>query len=142
MGQMFSMVYFILPNKFETSSIRMLTILKNKVAELTQQPLHPQLFLVDIEIFLINAIEKVIGCQIKVCVFHFTQCLFRKVQSLGFVNEYNKHDTPARFLVRKSMAIHLLPTNMVVQAYKDPVKEIPGNYRFKTKCESFIDYME
>ena len=140
-GQMFPMVYFILPNKFQTTYIRMLTILKNKVAELTQQQLRPQLFQVDFEIPVINAIEKVIGCQVKGCAFHFTQCLFRKVQSLGFVNEYNKLDSPARLLVRKCMALHLLPPNMVVQAYNDLIKEIPSNYRLKTKCESFIDYM-
>ena len=31
------------------------------------------------------------GCHMQGCLFHFAQCVYRKVKNVGLADEYNKH---------------------------------------------------
>ena len=48
------------------------------------------------------------------CLFHFGQCLWREIQSLGLRNKYTTNDT-FRMNVKKLMALAFLPVSDVTK---------------------------
>ena len=58
------------------------------------------------ELALVQSLElEFPGARIHGCYFHFTQCLWRKVQRLGLVEEY-KENTAIRHFIQR---VQLLP---------------------------------
>ena len=70
------------------------------------------------------------------CYFHFTQCLWRKVQSLGLVEEY-KEDGSIRQFIQKSAAIAFVPSNFVRVAWDGLKTEIPDHDKMKNYSDYF-----
>ena len=67
----------------------------------------PDEIMTDFELALVQSLElEFPGARIHGCYFHFSQCLWRKVQRLGLVEEY-KEDTAIRRFIQKSAAIAL-----------------------------------
>ena len=86
-GQIFPWIYAILPNKEETTYVRMLKLLQDKLRSIGLR-FRVKEFQVDFEQSMINAIKNVLKCDVKGCAFHFCQSLIRKVASLGMTTEY------------------------------------------------------
>ena len=69
----------------------LLLILRAKIIEKFQREFKPKFFLSDYESGFIAAVKqyapesKHIGCY-----FHFTQCIYRKIQNLGLTSAYKK----------------------------------------------------
>lgn len=58
------------------------------------------------------------------CFFHFTQCLYRRIQALGLSACYN-NDPEIRSLCRHLMALPLLPVEDVQQAFAALSEDVP-----------------
>ena len=73
----------------------------------------PDEIMTDFEFALVQSLElEFPGARIHGCYFHFSQCLWRKVQILGLVEEY-KENTANRRFIQKSAAIAFNPLNFV-----------------------------
>ena len=64
-----------------------------------------------------NAIKEV-HPQIKIygCWFHYTQCIWRKIQKLGLANTF-KNNIEIQAFVRQLMAIPFLPVSLINPTY-------------------------
>ena len=51
------------------------------------------------------------------CYFHYTQCIYRKTQNLGLVNQYKGNPRFQR-TVRKKFSLPFLPPGMVVPLFE------------------------
>lgn len=93
----------------------MLTLLREKSISIGTQfsPVH---FVFDFEKAMHNAIKSVFGdtSQIKECLFHFTQAIFRKVQKLGLPAETPKVIVK---LYRSLGALSMVPLNQLDDAW-------------------------
>jgi MULE transposase domain len=71
-----------------------------------QRQLRPQVVHTDFEMAAINALYNVFGVHPTGCLFHFTQCIYRKVIELGMKVEYHT-DNPqgTRKWIRRIMAL-------------------------------------
>lgn len=77
--------------------------------ELTGHRWRPERVITDFESALIAAVETELpNSRASGCYFHFTQSLWRKIQELGLVRPYTRHERVRRF-VRKVMSIGYLP---------------------------------
>ena len=57
------------------------------------QHISPEEIMTDFELALVQSLElEFPGARIHGCYFHFAQCLWRKVQRLGLVEEYKEDD--------------------------------------------------
>jgi hypothetical protein len=74
---------------------------------------NPSRFIIDYEMGAINALQHVFpDAQIKGCLFHFAQSVWRHVQSLGMAMEYNSSSL-VKSWVRQSMALALVPEESI-----------------------------
>ena len=69
------------------------------------------------------------------CFFHYTQCLFRRIQTLGLSTLYNENNE-IRSLCRHLMALPLLPVKDVEQAFQELNEQIPE------ELEPLFEYFE
>ena len=69
--------------------------------------------------------------------FHFSQCLWRKVQGLSLVEEY-KVDTAIRRFIQKSAAIAFIPLNFVQVSWNGLKAEKPDD----EKLERYAAYFD
>lgn len=109
-------VYVLMQNKRSASYAAIFSWLCNKCAELGH-PLEPEHIFSDFESGLIEAISATFSAaRHHGCFFHFTQAVWRKVQSLGLVTFYAQNDA-ARNTVRQLMALAFLPVAIVRQNF-------------------------
>ncbi|KAE9524466.1 hypothetical protein AGLY_015187 [Aphis glycines] len=86
MGVMVPMVYALLPNKSTNTYTRMFNIIK-EAALRNDLAFKPKTFQIDFEIGMIVAIRDSFGynIEIKGCLFHFGQSIWRQVQKVALV---------------------------------------------------------
>lgn len=101
-------VFALLPDKTESTYRNLFIKLK------TSNPLfNPHLIKLDFETAAINACRKEFpNSIISGCNFHFNQCLWRKIQSIGLVKEY-KDNIEIRQICKMCSALAYIPLNMV-----------------------------
>ena len=75
--QQFPLVYPLLPSKTRADYNRMFTYLKEELQNRDLQ-MSPQSVMADFELAVIQSLEMQLPCY-----FHFSQCLWRKIQALG-----------------------------------------------------------
>ena len=98
--------------------------------------ISPEEIMTDFELALVQSLElEFPGARIHCCYFHFAQCLWRKVQRLGMVEEY-KEDEFIRCFIQKSAAIAFVPPNFVCVSWDGLTAEMPDN----NKVQSYSDY--
>ena len=98
----------------------------------------PNEIMADFELALVQSLElQFPGARIHGCYFHFAQCLWRKVQSLGLVEEYREDDS-IRCFIQKSAAIAFVPLNFVRVSWDGLKAEMPDDER----VESFAIYID
>lgn len=107
------LVYIVTTDRTEETY---LLILK-KLCEL-QEGLNPTLLIVDFELSFINAFENIFPqCDIHGCFFHWCQCIWRHIQSLGMQKKYQE-DEEFSFHVRNLVSLAFVKSNDVVEFYK------------------------
>lgn len=105
--------FCLLRSKENALYCEMLHQIKIHVQRITGLPLHPQSFVCDFELSLINALHAEFpNAAVHGCYFHFCQSLWRKVQELGLAVAY-RQDMSLKKVIRKLMSIGYLPLAIV-----------------------------
>lgn len=123
--QFFPVLLALLPDKQEVTYRRMIQLIVAKAAALGRV-FQPQIIHCDFEMAVINATAGELGIQPTGCLFHFTQSIYRHVQSIGLQVAYNT-DNPAgvRRWVRRIMALPLVPPLRMQGVYQAIIAQAP-----------------
>jgi MULE transposase domain len=94
-GQFIPVAMAMLPGKTENTYTR---LFQELVAAATgiQRQLRPQVVHTDVEMAAVSALYNVLGVHSTGCLFHFTQCIYRKVTELGMKMEYHTDNPKER----------------------------------------------
>lgn len=98
---------------------------------------------IDYELAMIKAVKNVFPDSIiQGCLFHYSQCLWRKVQDLGIVSAYNG-DSNVRRWIRRFSALPFVPLKTIDDAFLEIYENAPCPSRTITseQVEKFHDYM-
>ena len=107
---MYPLVYNLLPAKSQIIYTKLLTLLKD-LCQQHQLKLPPRTIFLDYEVAIRHAAHAVFpGIKAKGCLFHYTQCIWRKVQDTGLQVPY-KENNDINKLVRRTAVLPLLPVN-------------------------------
>ena len=95
-----------------TDTIRVFELLEEK------RVLNTHSILVDFEMASINALrDHFPNADIQGCLFHFGQCLWRKIQELGLRAWYNQPRGEKSLLIKMFTALVFVPINLVPDAF-------------------------
>ncbi|KAJ8322426.1 hypothetical protein KUTeg_000022 [Tegillarca granosa] len=74
---------------------------------------------------------------IKGCLFHYGQCLWRKIQSCGLQSDYSNNDDINKF-VRRTMTLSLVPVEKIEDVWFQTLGEVDSDDR---SVVDFSDYV-
>lgn len=132
-------VFALLPNKRTDTYIRFLNELKN-----LNPNLQPVSILTDFEQPAVNAFQDVFpGIQNRGCFFHFSQCIWRKIQENGDIrNRYEDVEDPNFSLcVRELAALAFVPPADVIRCFEE-LKEFQFFRENEFLLRPLLDYFE
>ena len=136
-GQQFPLVYGLLPGKSRDIYHQFFMGVKEEAMN-NGQHISPEEIMTDFELALVQSLElEFPGARIHGCYFHFAQCLWRKVQRLGLVEEYKEDEFIRRFM-QKSAAIAFVPPSFVRVSWNGLKADMPDN----SKVQSYADYFD
>ncbi|XP_034316249.2 uncharacterized protein [Magallana gigas] len=111
-GRTYPLVFGLLPGKSEGIYQRFFRLLMNYCGEINVV-FQPQIVMCDFEVAVRNVLQRVFPeATVKGCFFHFTQCIWKKTQSLGLATMYRNNDGVQK-LVRRAASLPLVPINPV-----------------------------
>ncbi|RWS18939.1 uncharacterized protein B4U80_06707, partial [Leptotrombidium deliense] len=144
--QMIPLAYCLLPNKSATTYKRLLNLLRDWILTLGFT-LNPKEMMVDYEQAMIAAIKEVFpSTRIRGCLFHYTQCIYRNVQSYGLSIDYistsdNEVDgtieVDFKKVIRRFLALPFLPLEQLEEAHTEMMEDIDLN---DERIAAFSDY--
>ncbi|XP_003739297.1 uncharacterized protein LOC100906578, partial [Galendromus occidentalis] len=139
-GQMFPLAFFLLPDKGKETYCRMFRMLKDHASAIGKV-FAPLTFQLDFEVATLRAIQHEFPLSaIKGCNFHFNQCLWRKVQSLGLVSFYS--DPLVKKLIRSCSALSLVPLERIDDAWPEiDADSPPAEHPAHERVEAFKTYV-
>ena len=144
-GQMFPIIYALLPNKKSITYEHLLRVVKQELYLLGIE-WTPASFQIDFESGMIKAIRKVLpDCSIKGCYFHYCQAIIHKSSNLGLTGFYVVPNHIVRKIIKYCMALPLIPPTRLNEALviiKSKVDSISGNQPFHEASNTFIKYFE
>lgn len=116
-NQFFPLLVALLPDKQEVTYRRLLVSIYVE-ATIRNLIFNPAIIHCDFEISVMNAIRTEIGIDPTGCLFHFTQSIYRHVQTSGLQVAYNT-DTPpgTKRWLRRLMGLPLIPAIRVTGVY-------------------------
>ena len=138
-GQVFPLLYALLPNKTELTYVRLLRKIKIYATSLGLT-FQPETVQIDFEKAAMNSVYSVFGnngVQVKWCLFHYCQALFRKVQNLGLSEAYGQEDSEIRETIKRCFALALVRAEDFNMAWE----LIAGNAPPDETLTRFLDYM-
>ncbi|XP_053381681.1 uncharacterized protein LOC123533370 [Mercenaria mercenaria] len=118
------LVYVLMSRRTKQDYIAVLTSLRSMLE-------RPQVewFMLDFEAAAWQALREVFpGCVLKGCVFHWSQRVYRKIQSEGLTTAYLEKEDKYRFL-RKLLSLPYLPSEQIPAAFhqlKQQALEVGG----------------
>lgn len=143
LDKVFPALFCLLPDKTNTTYLRLLQLIRNCAID-HRLCFNPGKIHIDYEQAVINAksssfsISVVQGCQ-----FHYSQCLWRKVQEIGFVIAHNQNKDVKRW-IRRLMSLPFLPIDVVdvgfVEVQRAAPSPIPGLLS-TDQISAFYNYM-
>lgn len=126
--------YCFLPDKSKETYLRMFNLLIDKSNLLCKTPFNPPAISCDFESGLISAIkQKFPNCEIRGCLFHLNQNVFRKIQSLGLLTFYNNDEFEKS--IRRLNALPLLPIYKIDNAFDLLCHDILDNFENAAEIE-------
>lgn len=136
---MVPLAYFLLPNKTKQTYCEMFELLKN-YALTNGKVFSPQTFQLDFEVAALSAIEeKFPSAERKGCLFHYSQCLWRKVQQFGLVPYYD--DRIVHKFVRSCSALALVPLSRLDDGWLEIQADSPApDHPASAALERFKEY--
>ena len=138
-NNMICCAYFCLPNKTANTYVKMLQMIQQRI------PIRATRFQIDYEGAARNAINQVFPDKTtKGCFFHYTQCLWRKVQQIGLVTDYNTGEGPVRDMVRRTAGLPLLKPQDVQVGFESAsaiVNEMTEHQIIAHKMNEYCEYV-
>ncbi|XP_046376315.1 uncharacterized protein LOC124149027 [Haliotis rufescens] len=133
---MVPLVFALLPDKKQSTYLRLFTILKQKANQMNLQ-LQPNFVFTDFETAAQNAAKIEFPCQIKGCMFHFRQAVWKNVQRCGLQVAFQNNPSVNRF-IRHAAALPLIRIcdieDFWLHALESVDMDIPG-------VRNFADYV-
>jgi len=137
-GQLFPLVFVLLPNKSEQTYRRMFTLLKDAIQREIDSELLPETVMLDFEVAAKNAVKAVFPlCTLRGCFFHYTQCIWRKTQACGLTVPYREEDNIRR-LVRRAAVLPLVPVHLVEDVWFAALEDVDDD---RPDIMRFTDYV-
>ena len=138
-GAMFPLVFVLLPGKSYDIFTRFCNLLKTAYTQ-RQIHLNPTTFFIDYEVALQNAARTSFpGITIKSCCFHYTQCIWRKVQATGLVINY-KDEPEIHRLIRRASVSPLVPQAAIEDVWFHAQEDLE-NSASTANTTTFTDYV-
>ncbi|ODM87485.1 FLYWCH-type zinc finger-containing protein 1 [Orchesella cincta] len=129
-------VYALLPNRQQSTYVRLLTALKDLAPNL-----NPVSITTDFEKAAKNAFEIVFpNAMQNGCLFHFGQCFWRKIQSMPDVSKNYVSDPDYALKIKCLTALAFVPPHGVKEALEVLITD--NFYSSSTDIESLVDYVE
>uniref|UniRef100_A0A915N3X4 MULE transposase domain-containing protein n=1 Tax=Meloidogyne javanica TaxID=6303 RepID=A0A915N3X4_MELJA len=114
-------VYALMGNKKQLSYEKLFTAIKNEVPDW-----DPSLFFTDYEIAAMQAVQHVFpASQIAGCLFHFAQCLFRKLQTLPQLFADFRNNEANKCLFKCFISLAFVPPEHVYEYFCILVQNFP-----------------
>lgn len=127
-------IFALLPDKQESTYKIMLEIIKKWCPSWS-----PELVKVDFEASMMTAIKSTFPqTQISGCSFHFGQCLWRKIQTLGLVKDY-REDEAVKQTCKMCAALAYLPPHCIQEAWMMILQSAPENEKLDCFLAYFVD---
>lgn len=124
-------MYALLPNKQQATYEELFWQLK-----ILNPELAPQSVMLDFENAIRNALHIVFPyAAIQGCLFHLSQAIYRKIQSVGLQVQY-QNDTGLCLTIRSLAALAFVPVNDIVEAFEAVAVIIP------LAAQPVVDYFE
>uniref|UniRef100_A0A915CM47 OTU domain-containing protein n=1 Tax=Ditylenchus dipsaci TaxID=166011 RepID=A0A915CM47_9BILA len=135
-------IAFALMKKKSTASYE---VILNSVVEawkrLSVEPMYKRVFM-DFEESERNAAMKILGAnKIKGCQFHHAQAVLHKIKNVGLIVHYRVNEV-FRALVRSTLAISLLPPDLVDVAWESVKKDFLELVEERKLIKKFVNYFE
>ncbi len=126
LGQFFPVAVAFLPDKQEITYRRLLVSLQVEAAN-RNLAFAPLFVHCDFEAAAMSAIRSELGVEPTGCLFHYTQSIYRHIQSTGLQVPYNT-DTPVgtRRWLRRLMALPLVPPIRVQGVFNSIMAQAPN----------------
>ena len=116
-GKVIPCAYALMASKSKRSYQRVFRELKDYVENMHLPELHPVSIMTDFEQAMLNAIDDEFPlAQSRGCLFHYTQCIWRKIQYLGLQPPYNEGGD-LQDVCRQIMALPFLPVDDIPLAF-------------------------
>ncbi|XP_053205847.1 uncharacterized protein LOC128390194 [Panonychus citri] len=131
-------VYALIPDSTMLTYTRLSRIIQDLCSgiNLTWQP---EQFTTDFELSAIKAINLIFPfCQLKCCLFHFSQSIWRNVGKHGLVPRYKSDDSDVKMAVKRIAALPFLIVDDIDKIYDQIKAEASADDSFK----NFLDYFE
>ena len=111
-GSMISCAYFLLPAKTKETYIDMFQLLQQRCS------LSASRFQIDFEMATVKAVQQLFpNALVSGCFFHYTQCIWRKVQAIGLASQYNRGMSVVQKVVRRLAGLPLLKLTDVQEGF-------------------------
>jgi hypothetical protein len=128
-------LFCLLPDKKTSTYHRLISLLKLKAADL-ELKFDPTTLIVDFEVTVHNVVRDLLPTtNIKGCLFHFGQALYRNLQGLGLASLYKTSDDVRKWF-RMYIGLAFLPVAHVVEGYNLVVAHTPD----VSQCYIFNQY--
>ncbi|CAF3034371.1 unnamed protein product, partial [Rotaria sp. Silwood2] len=112
----FPCIFCLLPDRKKSTYQQLFQVLKDMAASMNRI-FKPERIISDFESSLVSIIPAEFPQAVhQGCYFHYTQAIYRRIQSLGLSTAYSQ-DEEIRYCCRKLMAIALLPIEEVENSY-------------------------
>lgn len=126
-----AVAFALLPNKKKETYVRMLQMILREVPDW-----KPETINIDFEASAVAALRDVFpDAKIQGCYFHFTQCLWRKVQDVGLVTLYSENEE-IRKHIRMCAALAFLKPEDIDEGWIIIQETAPRD----AKLAEFFDY--
>ncbi len=124
LGKVLPLLFCLLPDKTFNTYIRLLGLIIDAANKIGCR-FDPKKFHIDYELAMINAISEMFSSdRVQGCLFHFSQCIWRRVQEFGLSVSYKKHKH-IRDWIRRLTAIPFLPLTDIDDGFIEIVENSP-----------------
>ena len=127
-GQMFPLIYGLLPDHTEDTYIRFTHLIQASAAQRNVE-FDPDEILVDYEQASIPGYNLALPrCTVKGCLFHYRQCIHRCIQPIGLAAQYNAAEmgNPLRRWVQRTFALPLTPPDQLDLVWQNIMYDAPA----------------
>jgi len=137
-GVMITCVYCLLTNRTSITYINALRIIQDLCRE-QDLVFNPESITMDFEQAMIRAINMLLpNTKVVGCLFHFSQCLRRKVQEIGLSRQYSENDgdNEIQKTIRRVAALAFMKLDDIDEAFTEVVQNMPDN----SLLDEFMSY--